>query len=234
MKLRTREYHDTDRLHLVRILRLNAPKYFSEGHVLDFEQYLRDGQWDRHYVYLNNDDRVVGCASYWLKSPDTVGLCWMFFEPSQVGRGAIVTEFETYLAVVAGDICPNANPTFVFNTTPRVAKLMLRLGFAVTETVQDGYGKGYDKVCLARKWKKTDLPGDPRLDRLNIMSTVEEIESAVAGLPPEELRRFREWFEQVDADLWDRQFAEDAEGGRLDKAADRALLDFRAGRCTEL
>ena len=66
------------------------------------------------------------------------------------------------------------------------------------------------------------------------MSTVEEIESAVVGLPPEELNRFREWFEQMDAVLWDRQFEDDVKSGRLDKAADRAMQDYRSGRCTEL
>ena len=66
------------------------------------------------------------------------------------------------------------------------------------------------------------------------MSTAEEIESAVVGLPPEELNRFREWFEQMDAALWDRQFEEDAAAGRLDGAADRAIRDFHAGRCSEL
>jgi hypothetical protein len=153
MTLRTREYRDADRSDLLHVLRLNVPRYFSEKDVLDFEQYLRDRPWHRHYVYLNDEDRIVGCASFWLKRRDIVNLCWMFFEPSQVGHRAIVSEFEAYLATVAGSFCPAANPTFVFNTTPRVARVMLRLGFAATETVKDGYGKGYDKVCLEGKWQ---------------------------------------------------------------------------------
>ena len=55
--------------------------------------------------------------------------------------------------------------------------------------------------------------------RLNGMSTAEEIESAVSGLPPEELSRFRTWFDQFDADSWDRQWEEDARAGRLDLLA---------------
>ena len=72
------------------------------------------------------------------------------------------------------------------------------------------------------------------LCRLNGMSTAEEIESAVSGLPPEELSRFRTWFEKFDADSWDRQWEEDAKAGRLDHLADKAIQDFRQGRCTEL
>jgi hypothetical protein len=66
------------------------------------------------------------------------------------------------------------------------------------------------------------------------MSTIEEIQSAVVRLSPEELRRFSEWFEGFSADLWDRQWEEDVKAGNLDKAADQAIADFRAGRCTDL
>lgn len=65
------------------------------------------------------------------------------------------------------------------------------------------------------------------------MST-SEIEAAVAGLPAEELSRFREWFERFDADSWDKQLEVDVAAGRLDRLADEAIQDFRAGRCTEL
>jgi hypothetical protein len=70
--------------------------------------------------------------------------------------------------------------------------------------------------------------------RANTMSTPEEIQSAVSHLPPEELVRFRKWFEQFDADSWDRQFEADVKAGRLDRLADQAIQDFREGRCTEL
>jgi hypothetical protein len=66
------------------------------------------------------------------------------------------------------------------------------------------------------------------------MSTVEEVESAISALPPEELSRFRAWFEQFDAASWDLQWEEDAKTGRLEQLADQAIQDFRAGRCTEL
>jgi hypothetical protein len=79
-----------------------------------------------------------------------------------------------------------------------------------------------------------DLSGAWAWVRLDIMSTAEEIESAVSMLPPEELSRFRAWFQQFDADSWDKQIEEDAKTGRLDKIADKAIEQFRQGRCTEL
>ena len=66
------------------------------------------------------------------------------------------------------------------------------------------------------------------------MSTVQEIESAVSKLSPDELSAFRSWFTDFDAEAWDKQFEEDVRAGRLDSLADEALGDLRSGRCTEL
>jgi hypothetical protein len=64
--------------------------------------------------------------------------------------------------------------------------------------------------------------------------TLHDIESAVAGLAPEELAKFRAWFVEFDADAWDRQIEDDVNAGRLDALAEEALEDLRAGRTTEL
>lgn len=65
------------------------------------------------------------------------------------------------------------------------------------------------------------------------MSTVQEIEQAVSRLSDQELARFRDWFEQFDAKLWDEQFERAAKSGKLDKLADQAVADFRAGKYKE-
>ena len=66
------------------------------------------------------------------------------------------------------------------------------------------------------------------------MTTVREIENAVAHLPDTELDEFRAWFAQFDAEAWDREFEEDARSGKLDYPADQALDDLAQGRCSEL
>jgi hypothetical protein len=66
------------------------------------------------------------------------------------------------------------------------------------------------------------------------MMTLHDLENAVAGLPPDELAKFRAWFVEFDGDAWDRQIEEDAKAGRLDALAAEALEDYRAGRTTEL
>lgn len=64
--------------------------------------------------------------------------------------------------------------------------------------------------------------------------TIQEIERAISELNPRELARFRQWFEEFDAQAWDEQFEHDAKSGKLDKFADRAIADFRAGKAKEL
>jgi hypothetical protein len=66
------------------------------------------------------------------------------------------------------------------------------------------------------------------------MSTVTDIEAAVQRLSRDELARFRTWFQEFDAEAWDRQFEEDARAGRLDALAEEALDDLREGRCRDL
>jgi hypothetical protein len=66
------------------------------------------------------------------------------------------------------------------------------------------------------------------------MTTLEEIEKAVTELPADQLAKFRAWFEGFEAARFDQRIERDAEAGRLDRLADQALADYRAGRAREL
>lgn len=64
------------------------------------------------------------------------------------------------------------------------------------------------------------------------MTTLEDIEKAIADLPREQLKRT--WFEQFEAAHFDQAIERDAKTGKLDQLAEDALADFRAGRTREL
>ena len=66
------------------------------------------------------------------------------------------------------------------------------------------------------------------------MRVVQELQATVSQLSAEELARFREWFDKFDAEVWDRQFEEDAKSGKLDQLANQAIADFQAGKCKQL
>jgi hypothetical protein len=48
------------------------------------------------------------------------------------------------------------------------------------------------------------------------MDRVEELETAIAGLPPEEYRRLLDWFRAREQTRWDEQIDRDCATGKLD------------------
>ena len=64
--------------------------------------------------------------------------------------------------------------------------------------------------------------------------SITELEKAITELSPQDFTRFREWFEEYEAKLWDEQIERDARSGKLDKIAEQALKDYRAGKSREL
>ena len=66
------------------------------------------------------------------------------------------------------------------------------------------------------------------------MSRVDELEQAVRELSSQDLRQFREWFVEFDAELWDRQLERDVAAGRLDRLVNEARAEHREGRSRPL
>ena len=66
------------------------------------------------------------------------------------------------------------------------------------------------------------------------MTLVQSLEEEVKRLSPTELRTFRDWFMEWDADAWDHQIEQDAQTGKLDALAAEALAEYHSGKCTEI
>jgi len=64
--------------------------------------------------------------------------------------------------------------------------------------------------------------------------SVEELEKAVSKLAPDELARFRAWFDAFDADKWDRRIASDVKSGKWDALADEAIADHKRGQTRKI
>jgi hypothetical protein len=47
--------------------------------------------------------------------------------------------------------------------------------------------------------------------------TITELEQAITQLSEQELARFRAWFDEFDAQMWDKQIEEDIKSGCLDQ-----------------
>jgi hypothetical protein len=59
--------------------------------------------------------------------------------------------------------------------------------------------------------------------------TIAELEQAVTKLSEEELARFRAWFDEYYAELWDKQIEEDAKSGRFDRIIAEVDAEYDAG-----
>ena len=66
------------------------------------------------------------------------------------------------------------------------------------------------------------------------MSRVEEIQSAIVSLSPEEYACLRQWFAERDWEQWDREIEEDAASGKLDFLIEEAVTEKDQGHLQEL
>lgn len=64
--------------------------------------------------------------------------------------------------------------------------------------------------------------------------TIDDIEKAVAKLPPDQFAKFREWFEAFDAARFDQKIERDVRAGKLDGFAEQAVADHHKGRSRKL
>jgi hypothetical protein len=63
---------------------------------------------------------------------------------------------------------------------------------------------------------------------------LQEIESAVTRLSPDELASFARWFDEFIADEWDKRIEADVKSGKLNEQVRQADSEFEAGRCRPL
>ena len=66
------------------------------------------------------------------------------------------------------------------------------------------------------------------------MTKMEDIKSAVAQLSPSEQAALRDWLDELAEQRFDQQIERDEKAGKLDKLAQRAMDNLRAGRVTDL
>ncbi|MEH1941616.1 MAG: hypothetical protein V7L01_15550 [Nostoc sp.] len=66
------------------------------------------------------------------------------------------------------------------------------------------------------------------------MLTLEQIESAILQLSPDEYKKLIEWFADLDYQRWDKQLEKDIADGKLEALAQEAIIEFKAGHCREI
>ena len=59
--------------------------------------------------------------------------------------------------------------------------------------------------------------------------SIAELEKAVTQLSEKDLTRFRKWFDEYFAEVWDKQIERDAASGRLDALLEEVDEEYNAG-----
>jgi len=66
------------------------------------------------------------------------------------------------------------------------------------------------------------------------MTKVQLLEDEIKRLSQEELAQLRDWFLELDAELWDRQIERDAASGKLERLFENSLAGHRGGKSREI
>ena len=66
------------------------------------------------------------------------------------------------------------------------------------------------------------------------MTEVEQLENRIQNLSPEQLAKFRAWFIEFDAQVWDRRIEADLKAGKIDSLIEEARAAYRTGKAREI
>jgi hypothetical protein len=63
------------------------------------------------------------------------------------------------------------------------------------------------------------------------MSNLSQIEATILTLPLDEFQQLRQWFFDIDYQLWDKQIEQDILDGKLEALGEEAIAEFKEGQC---
>ena len=66
------------------------------------------------------------------------------------------------------------------------------------------------------------------------MSQVEELQVRIRDLPEKDFSKLREWFFQLEDELWDQQISADFRAGKFNRLIEKARAEFAQGKAREL
>jgi hypothetical protein len=59
--------------------------------------------------------------------------------------------------------------------------------------------------------------------------SIAEIEDAIKELPPDKVKELMEWFVSYHSEIWDKQIAEDLDGGRFNSILEEVDSEIDSG-----
>lgn len=141
-----RAHQPEDRPHLLTLLRLNTPEYFSPEEELDLIDYL-DHFADNYYV-LEIDGEILGCGGFNLSEDEETGkISWDIFHPDSQGKG-LGTALMKFRIEKIKNI--DTVKTLSVRTSQMAYKFYEKFGLELREVVKDYWEIGFDLYRLDR------------------------------------------------------------------------------------
>jgi hypothetical protein len=66
------------------------------------------------------------------------------------------------------------------------------------------------------------------------MTDIEELEAKISDLPNNNTRYFRDWFYQLEDELWDKKISADFRAGKLNNLIEKARLELSQAKAREI
>lgn len=145
-KIKIRAHQPEDRPHLLNLLRLNTPAYFSPEEEADFIDYL-DHFADNYYV-LEIDGEIFGCGGFNLSEDGETGkISWDIFHPDSQGKGlgTALTKFRIEKIKEIDSV-----KILSVRTSQMAYKFYEKFGLELKEVVKDYWEVGFDLYRLDR------------------------------------------------------------------------------------
>lgn len=140
MNANIRKYTENDRQHVIHLLRLNTPVYFSPSEEKDLIYYL-DNHVENFYL-IESGRELVGCGGFNFSDDLSVGkISWDIFHPDYQGKGfgSLLTKYRIEKMKEYDHV-----KTISVRTSQLVYKFYEKFGFELKETVKDYWAEGFD------------------------------------------------------------------------------------------
>ena len=134
-----RPYNNSDKEALLRILKLNTPKYFSPEEEADLVYYL-DNEIEYYYVLEINNQVVGGGGINFTDDKMTGKISWDLISPDFQGKslGSALLNYRIEKLKEFKDV-----QQIIVRTSQLVYKFYEKLGFTLFEIVEDYWAKGF-------------------------------------------------------------------------------------------
>ncbi len=146
--MRIRKYTYNDKNSILRLLRLNTPKYFAPAEEADLINYL-DHEIEEYFVVEENDEVIGAGGLNYFPEEATARISWDIISPAAQGKGvgSALTKHRINL------LRDNSNiEVVVVRTTQLVYGFYENLGFKLEQTEKDFWANGFDLYYMAYRF----------------------------------------------------------------------------------